>query len=67
MRAGIPATRGGQNLGAAPVDLMGLELLLNLLVLPTSLPNSRAKRAIMASSAAEFVIFCPIFQIRDSI
>jgi hypothetical protein len=38
-----------QNIGAAAVDLIDLELLVNVLVLPTSLPcNNEAKRGIIA-------------------
>jgi len=37
-----------QNAGAAAVDLINLELLLNVLVLPTSLPYNLAKRGIIA-------------------
>jgi hypothetical protein len=48
IRPGIPATCGGPDIGAAAVDLINLELLLNVLVLPTSLPNNAAKRGIIA-------------------
>ncbi|MGF7137585.1 hypothetical protein P3T40_009099 [Paraburkholderia sp. EB58] len=48
MRPGLPATCGGQNIGAATVDLINLELLLNVLVLPDSLPYNAAKRGIIA-------------------
>jgi hypothetical protein len=37
MYPGIPATCGGQNIGAAAVDLINRELSLNVLVMPTSL------------------------------
>jgi hypothetical protein len=53
MRPGKPATCGGPNIGTAAVDLINLELPLNVLVLPTSLPYNAAKRGIIALLARE--------------
>jgi hypothetical protein len=59
LRSGIPATRGGSDIGADAVDLIDLELLLNVMGLPGSLPLNRARRGIIMQSKRGKVIFCP--------